>query len=428
MAPLAYCESCGAHLPADQPQFATAGGVRCEACAAAEPEGDQGQAAAEDAFTQFPCCYCRSLLRLKPVAKRTRIRCPRCDDHFYLHADGRVEAKLEGSTTAVMATPQLTPPLTPPGGTRAGTPPGGALTPPAEPPPDKTQPLKRMAPGESDQHALLDGLKPKRMDFLEGVPDRPKDEQSVDLSAYASRTPSRTAPRPPPPALPTRMDARPGPQGDAAEDSGPLELLPHDVGPGNAPARPKPARLRESEEGQVDLGAEELKRKTKKYVKGAGGEAEPSASRTTKRRAREDDRRSAGSTSDPEPVPSSRRTTEKRAVAPEPPPSSRAGGSAEERDKRAAEAAARAKELERLQARGALGSGALLLLVIAPLGVAILLVSMTARGAGFATRGVFGEKLKDLGAAADRGVRSFGATVNPALPPEVLRLPEPERR
>ncbi len=423
MAPLAYCESCGAHLLADQPQFATTGGVRCEACAAAEPEGEQGQEAAEDAFTQFPCCYCRSLLRLKPVAKRTRIRCPRCDDHFYLHPDGRVEAKLEGSTTAVMATPHLTPPLTPAAGTRAGTPPGGALTPPAEPPPDKTQPLKRLAPGESDQHALLDGLKPKRMDFLEGVPDRPKEEAQVDLSAYATRTPSRTAPRPAPPALPTR------PAPDAAEDSGPLELLPHDVGPGNAPApRPRQAKLRDSEEGQVDLGAEELKRKTKKYVKGAGGEAEPSATRTTKRRAQQDDRRSAGSAPEPEPVPSSRRTTEKRKVEPEPPPSSRTGGSAEERDKRAAEAAARARELERQQARGALGSGVLLLLVIAPLGIALLLVSMTARGAGFATRGVFGEKLRDLGAAADRGVRSFGATVNPALPPDVLRLPEPERR
>lgn len=414
MAPLAYCESCGAHLPADQPQFATAGGVRCEACAAAEPEGDQAPAAAEDAFTQFPCCYCRSLLRLKPVAKRTRIRCPRCDDHFYLHPDGRVEAKLEGSTTAVMATPQLTPPLTPAAGTRA-SPTGQGAVPAAEPPPDKTQPLKRLAPGE-DQNALLEGLKPRRMDFLEGVPDRPKDEPQVDLSAYAARTPSRTAPRPAPPALPTRSAPPQADTGSQGSDSGPLELLPQDVGPGAAPARPKPTRLRDSEEGQVDLGAEELKRKTKKYVKGAGGEAEPSATRTTKRRAREPE---------PEPVPSSRRTTEKSRVVPEPPPSSRG---AEDRGKRAAEAAERAKELERQQARGALGSGVLLLLVIAPLGIALLLVSMTTRGAGFATRGVFGEKLKDLGAAADRGVRSFGATVNPALPPEVLRLPEPERR
>lgn len=418
MAPLAYCESCGAHLPSDQPQFATAGGVRCQACAAAEPDGEPAPEAAEDAFTQFPCCYCRSLLRLKPVAKRTRIRCPRCDDHFYLHPDGRVEAKLEGSTTAVMATPQLTPPLTPAAGTRASPTSQGAVA-PAEPPPDKTQPLKRLTPGE-DQSALLEGLKPRRMDFLENVPDRPKDEPQVDLSAYAARTPSRTAPRPAPPALPTRPAAPP----DSPEDSGPLELLPQDVGPGAAPARPRPARLRDSEEGQVDLGAEELKRKTKKYVKGAGAEAEPSATRTTKRRAREDGR-TGGSAPELEPVPSSRRTTEKRKVEPEPPPSARG---ADDRDKRAAEAAARAKELERQQARGALGSGVLLLLVIAPLGIALLLVSMTTRGAGFATRGVFGEKLRDVGAAADRGVRSFGATVNPALPPEVLRLPEPERR
>ena len=73
MTPLAYCESCGAQIQADQPQFATASGVRCEACAAAEPEGDPAPQAAEDAFTQFPCCYCRSLLRLKPVAKRVDI-------------------------------------------------------------------------------------------------------------------------------------------------------------------------------------------------------------------------------------------------------------------------------------------------------------------------------------------------------------------
>ena len=61
-----------------------------------------------------------------PIVTIWDVRCPRCDDHFYLHPDGRVEAKLEGSTTAVMATPQLTPPMTPAAGIRAGTPPGGA--------------------------------------------------------------------------------------------------------------------------------------------------------------------------------------------------------------------------------------------------------------------------------------------------------------
>lgn len=42
-------------------------------------------------LTRFACCFCKASLKVKPVAKRTRIQCPKCSGQFYLFPDGSVE-------------------------------------------------------------------------------------------------------------------------------------------------------------------------------------------------------------------------------------------------------------------------------------------------------------------------------------------------
>jgi hypothetical protein len=393
---LTYCEVCGVLIQADQPSVSVPEGVICEPCfASRRVEPQEPAPSAEPEFVQFNCCYCQSLLRLKAVPRRTRIRCPKCNDYFYLHEDGRIEAKLEGNTTAVLASPVMNMrPFTPAEGSRPATPATGSL--PAAPPPDKTQPMKRQPPQPlpepSGKQALLKGLEPiKKMDFLDKLADKPKGEDLVDTDAYASTGP-------------------------------PLDLLPQNVGPGKAArTAPREVSLRPSEEGQVDLDAEGLKRKTQKFKSGT------TARPTGKRKAEEA----------AEPEPPTKQGGKKRAPKPDDDEAARADlardeerarEKREEKERRAAEATRRGAELEAQAAKKGLGALAVLTLAALPAIVCALLLSMTTRGTGFAVRGGVGDRMRDLGGVMDRGIRALGTTLNPALPPGGPKLPETERR
>ncbi|MBX3470104.1 MAG: hypothetical protein KF878_24780 [Planctomycetes bacterium] len=372
---LVYCEICGVLIKGPQGHAPVPEGVICDECFASRRAvvTDEAPAAPESgAMVQFNCCYCRSLLRLRAVAKRSRIKCPKCNDSFYLHPDGRIESRLEGNTTAIISTEQALRPLTPAEGL---TPPQGS---PAKTQPlhrdllNKTQPIARepLPSPPSKQQALLDELKPKKLDFLAGVPDRPRGEAMVDTDAYES---SR------------------------------LDLLPDGVGPGQV----QPG-LRPSEEGRVDLDAEGLRRKTAKYQQ----------KHATKKRQQVEE---------PEPEPTPARKTGKRQKAGDDKAADKNAADKdarhEERERRAAEAARKAQELQAREAKRSLGALSLTLVTVLPAVVALLLLSMTTRGSGFAVRGAFGEQMKAAGAKVDRGVRSLGTMLNPHLPPEV-RLPE----
>ncbi len=351
---LVYCEGCGAQLR--DGGVAAPGGPLCATCAQAG-QGGGAPAGGEGELVQFECCYCRSLLRLRAVAKRTRIKCPRCNDAFYLNPDGRVESRLEGNTTAVLTADQALRPLTPASGL-------GKLGPA---PPSKTQPMVRPSfppagappPPEPDrQQALLDQIKPKTIDFLDQVPDKgTRDVPVIDMGAY--ETPA----------------------------GAPLDLAP-------APAKGTSRQaLRPSDDGKLDLDPDGLRRKTEKFAKG-GKPAAPGKKRKDRASAEGDD---AGGDDAPRP-------------------------GREGRDKRAEAAARRADELEAAAARSGLATGVLVAAWLAPLLLTGGLLSMTTRGAGFATRGAIGDGLRGLGQHLERGTRALGSTVNGSLP-EGWRLP-----
>lgn len=374
---LAYCEICGVLIKGAQSHAPIPEGVICDRCfdsRRAVVTHDEPVAPDSGAMVQFNCCYCRSLLRLRAVAKRARIKCPKCADAFYLHPDGRIESRLEGNTTAIISADQGLASLTPPGGQ-----PANKTQPLSRDALSKTQPLQREAlgpPPASHQQALLAGLKPKRLEFLDDVPAR-------------ERAPV--------------MDT------DAYESSGPLDLLPDGVGPGQASAA-----LRPSEEGKVDLDAEGLRRKTAKYQQRAA----PGRSPTKKHKQAEPDAPEGDAPR------SGKRTTEKHARTTD--KHTRAADKdarREERERRAAEAAKKAQELAAAEAKKSLGALSLTAIALVPTLLALLLLSMTTRGTGFAVRGAFGERLQDVGGGVDRGVRSLGGMLNPYLPPE-YRLPQ----
>lgn len=386
---LVYCEICGVLIKGPQSHAPIPEGVICDACFESRravvtheepPPPDSG------AMVQFNCCYCRSLLRLRAVGKRTRIKCPKCADAFYLHPDGRIESRLEGNTTAIISTDQALGSLTP----AAGQAPATNKTQPMSREAlnktlNKTQPIPREGPPPpTHQQALLEGLKPKRLEFLDDVPTRDGSAAIVDTDAYES------------------------------VDSGPLDLMPDDKGPGDA----KPT-LRPSEEGKVDLDAEGLRRKTQKYQKNA----------LVGRSATKKHKQAAPAADDAPAVEESRggkRATQKharRADEHEHEREAEKEQKREERERRAAEAARKAQELAAAEAKKSLGALSLTAIAVVPTIVALLLLSMTTRGTGFAVRGEFGARMKDVGAGVDRGVRSLGGMVNPYLPPE-YRLPQ----
>ncbi len=384
---LVYCEICGVLIKGPQSHAPIPEGVICDSCfdsRRAVITRDEPAAPDPDTMVQFNCCYCRSLLRLRAVTKRSRIKCPKCADAFYLHPDGRIESRLEGNTTAIISSDQALGSL-------------GSLTPPTgQAPADKTQPMSREGlnktqpilraepPPASRQQALLEGLKPKKLDFLDDVPARDRAAAMIDTDAY-----------------------------EGPADS-PLDLLPDGKGPGDV----KPA-LRPSEEGRVDLDAEGLRRKTQKYQQNTGGrgtrkhkQAEPQP------QPRTDD----APVDEPRAGKRDKRTTEKHARRTDK-REVETDAKREERERRAAEAARKAQELAAAEAKKSLGALTLTLIAVAPTIVALLLLSMTTRGTGFAVRGAFGERMKDVGQGVDRGVRSLGGMVNPYLPPE-YRLPQ----
>jgi hypothetical protein len=219
---LSYCEVCGVLIPGDQGPVLLPEGVICASCfdsrRAVVPT--EQRASDQPEVVQFDCCYCHSLLRLKAVAKRTRVRCPKCSDAFYLHEDGHVEARLEGSKTAVLQQEDVAPLGK---SDRSG---------------DKTQPIKRSDVLEvGRQHAMLEELRPKRLDFVDSLPERQGHRVDLDTGKYRRLEPAGA------------LDV-------LADDSVKLDLA-----GGDAPADPR-ERLRASEEGHVDLAASELRRKT----------------------------------------------------------------------------------------------------------------------------------------------------------------------
>jgi hypothetical protein len=390
VATLVYCEICGVLIKGPQSHAPIPEGVICDTCfesRRAVVTTTEPAAPESGAMVQFNCCYCHSLLRLKAVAKRTRIKCPKCADAFYLNPDGRLESRLEGNTTAVISADQVLRPLTPTEGfvpvPQAG---GASKTQPIHrdetPALSKTQPMSRdqLLPPPGKQQALLDELKPKKLAFLDNVPARDPTEARaamVDTDSFEGRN---------------------------------LDLLPDDVGPGDAPKAPKVgSALRPSEEGKVDLDADGLRRKTAKYQ-----QKQLLGKHTTKRRKQ----------AEPDDAPDRAEDEGKRERAKErEKDKAKDEQKREERDRRAAEAQRKAQELEAQQSKRSLGAISLTALCVLPAIVALLLLTMTTRGTGFATRGAFGERMKDVGQGVDRGVRSLGGMVNPYLPPE-YRLPQ----
>lgn len=387
MATLVYCELCGVLIKGPQSHAPIPEGVICDGCfesRRAVVTTTEPVAPDSGAMVQFNCCYCYSLLRLKAVAKRTRIKCPKCADAFYLNPDGRLESRLEGNTTAIISPDQVLRPLTP----TAGVAPlpqgdGASKTQPIRrddtPALSKTQPMSRdlLLPA-AKQQALLDELQPKKHpSFLDDVPSR-------DAASAAA----------------SMIDT------DRFEGKS-LDLLPDDVGPGDARKTPKntPA-LRPSEEGRVDLDADGLRRKTAKYQ-----QKQLLGKHTTKRRKQAE----APETAEDEPKKERPREREKDKAKDE--------QKREERERRAAEAQRKGQELESQRSKKSLGALSLAALCVLPTILTVLLLTMTTRGTGFATRGAFGERMKDVGGAVDRGVRSLGGIVNPYLPPE-YRLPQ----
>lgn len=331
------------------------------------------------------------------MQKRTKIKCPRCNDAFYLGPDGRVEARLEGNTTAVLSPLDTTPrPLIPPDGS-SPTPSLG------QPPLSKTQPISR-AEVKGSQQQLLDDLKPKQgkpLDFVAKLPERRKDADLIDTDAYAGSAPLELVPT-----------GAPAPAPRAA------------TGKMARPPAPPPAaqQLSPNEEGQVDLDLEGLKRKTQKYARTSPTASGKGATRGTDTdRKRRPEEAPAAATPAPEPAP-----VAEPAGAPEEPGEPEDPRRAE-KERRAAEAARRAADLEREAARRGLSTISLLLLALLPAVIGLGLAAMTSRGSGFAVRGSFGEGLRDLGMVVERGVRSFGSTVNPALP-DGWKLPSIEQQ
>lgn len=392
MATLVYCEICGVLIKGPQSHAPIPEGVICDTCfesRRAVVTTTEPAAPESGAMVQFNCCYCHSLLRLKAVAKRTRIKCPKCADAFYLNPDGRLESRLEGNTTAVISADQVLRPLTPTEGfvpvPQAG---GASKTQPIQrdetPALSKTQPMSRdqLLPPPGKQQALLDELKPKKLAFLDNVPARDPTEARaamVDTDSFEAKN---------------------------------LDLLPDDVGPGDAPKAPKVgSALRPSEEGKVDLDADGLRRKTAKYQ-----QKQLLGKQTTKRRKQAEP-------DEAEDEDKARDKGKKERAKEREKDKARDEQKREERDRRAAEAQRKAQELEAQQSKRSLGAISLTALCVLPAIVALLLLTMTTRGTGFATRGAFGERMKDVGHGVDRGVRSLGGMVNPYLPPE-YRLPQ----
>lgn len=387
MAALVYCEICGVLIKGPQSQAPIPEGVICDGCfesRRAVVTTTEPVAPESGGMVQFNCCYCHSLLRLKAVAKRTRIKCPKCADAFYLNPDGRLESRLEGNTTAVISTDQILRPLTPTEGV-APLPQGTSSTQPIRrdetPVLSKTQPIKRdqLLPPVGKQQAMLDELKPKTLPFLDNVPSR-------DAAAAAA----------------VMVDT------DRFETNKNLELLPDGVGPGEA--TPAAGVLRPSEEGKVDLDADGLRRKTAKYQ-----QKQLLGKQTTKRRQQVEPPADEPAKDKDEAKKERAKEREKKKAEED--------QKREERERRAGEAQRKAQELEAQQSKKSLGAISLTALCVLPTLLALLLLTMTTRGTGFATRGAFGDRMKDVGSAVDRGVRSLGGIVNPYLPPD-YRLPQ----
>jgi hypothetical protein len=369
---LVYCEICGV-LIKGPPGAEGPEGVICEGCFASRrvtPEGGTPALTDSDVL-QFTCCYCQSLLRLRPVDRRTRVRCPQCGDTFYLHADGRIESKFQGGQTAVLQQDQVSPLL------------NQSLGTPAPSLANKTQPLRRPEPGT--QESLLDELKPKRLEFADALPDK-----QVTPAAMIDTEKFRT------------------------EKS--LDLLPEGVGPGQAeeagefieqsdllPDEESDGELSASDDGRLDLDAEGLRRKTGQLRPVGKGKRGTRRGKPARREREKPPPRE-------ELTPEERKARQKEREEQE-----------KERARRLAEAERRGAEVASQGARRLLGGLALWLLWLLPLATTGLIASSSTRGAGFATRGGLGRGLERLGERVDRGVR----TINGVLPPgSRLELPE----
>lgn len=359
--PLSYCEICGVLIKSQHGQEAPEG-VICDGCfdsrqvvlGTSSEEAFDPITIAADEPVQFECIYCRSLLRLPVPAARTSVRCPQCQETFFLLPNGGVEARLQGNTTAIIAKDQSLRSLTPPtGDERAAT-----QQLPAQG--NKTQPIN---PVSDSQKLALRDLASRNLDVVRSLPARE--------------------------LLPVDMKRRE--REIAARQSDPvLELLPEDVGPGEATVTHErsPLELKPSDEGQIDMGIEKLKERSTRKL----GKTGPAGKKIKKLKDKKE----------------RKETPEERKKR------------TERRERRKAKAAEKTQELAKSQTRSSLRTSLLWGSAILPLLMCLLLISMTLRGSGFAMRGEVGAKLRDFGHQIDLGLRRLNeqlptTTRNPDL-------------
>jgi LSD1 subclass zinc finger protein len=153
--------------------------VICDTCFASRQvlvESSEG-----DDRIQFECAYCRSLLRLPPVEAKTDVRCPQCQETFFLMPDGGVEARLQGSTTAILTKEEALRNLTPTAGNLIGVDGAQVLDPDAR---NKTQPLRTV--GKAQKKILRD-LTATNLDVVKELPNREVLPVSTQRKARTSK-------------------------------------------------------------------------------------------------------------------------------------------------------------------------------------------------------------------------------------------------
>ena len=357
---LSYCEICGDVIKgesgADLPE-----GVICDGCFDSR-KAVVGSGSDDGERVQFECAYCRSLLRLPPVVERTSVRCPQCAETFYLLAEGKVEARMEGNTTAIISKEEAIRSLTPGSINLAAT---QSLK--AEQ--NKTQP---MSPISKAHKKVLRELASKNLDVVAELPERKL--LPVDTKRRERRKKSE------------RFDRR------ALEDADTeVQIEPYGSG----------KELRPSDEGKIDLDVGRLKDRQATRRLGSSPKAEKSAAATKTKAERKKDKAERKKDKDER----KKDREEKRA----------------RREERKTKALARGEELQRGKVQRWRRALLLWSLLGAPLLVVLLLISMTTRGAGFAVRGAFGEQLGTMGVTFKAGVREFNG-----LLPDPLQQPLPE--
>ncbi len=379
-----------------------------------------------DENVRFICCYCQSELQIKAVRKRTKIKCPKCGELFYLTPEGLAEPA--GAPPVAVAPapapepPTPTPPVAPivppvvsdsdptptPIGVKAISPAELGVAPaPAGQPEDSVAVVASELDGGEGGESGADPLAEfnPRHDFFSEVPER-SDRGSIasevleaadDGSAVDGYDPSEvdgeglTAA-----ALgigSVRPDIGLSPEDEPPpdlEDSGEYELAPleemDEISRAEKARRWKRAKGKGAKFRKAAKGAKPLRMK-----KGITAKRVPAVKRSGPVVARKVVRRA------PEPPPPPRELPPSlEPVAPADPeavvpPENADGVTPVDRDD---------------EARRALWTGAILIGV--PLLISLPLFVSTVRGKGFAVRGAIGNALQGVGSKVGAGVQKVG--------------------